>query len=676
MTSLTFAISLASDAEPGSGRGGELVDSYVPRDMHDRPVLLGSHIKGLMRARLTEISSSVGEVQPHAEDLLAACFGRFGAEGDSGALSRVRLADGRLTQQKDTLNIARTALGDLGTAATTTLRTTEAVPSGAQWTGTIDLLDAPEGGVADLAIRLALTAIEAVGGGRNRGAGACRVTIAGESRTPGALLQALAAALKTARSPEPRSAAEPAAAKALDPSAAVAWLDLTFVADGPVCCPETPEVKSNIIRSGFAIPASAVRGAIVTRLSEVDDALASACYKSDRFRAWPLLPARLLDDHDPLPWPVRVSLSHRVSKLPDEKGLYDFRDRLIESYDWRQVLAGSPLKAVDGVLLRADGGIRLWKAAQMPRSLSAHGVHWSPDDQSKRNLFTVEAMAPMVWRGLVALPAEAAQSFLDSLQKDKRVSFGKARTVRGGGVLSAAPLGSSPLDSATPAGKCAGRIFVAQSPLVLPEAWNVDVAGDALKRLAIEAGWGNVCEAHATLGIRFGWNRHTAGRLRARVCLLPGSVLLLERPLSDPTSMLLRGLGDGREAGFGAVWPHPGMAQSLYPDPMRKPPLRERGSNETGRLGFELWAAAKGRGPTASQIGAVLGLLRLQGGKEKALDFLERQEGRPERVWRVWRSVLELVRKHIQEKDSNLVAEALRMWQDLRIANRPEEDRS
>ena len=55
MANCEFTVRLTSDAEPGTGLGGEVVNELVPRDYQGRPSLPATHIKGLMRAELAEI---------------------------------------------------------------------------------------------------------------------------------------------------------------------------------------------------------------------------------------------------------------------------------------------------------------------------------------------------------------------------------------------------------------------------------------------------------------------------------------------------------------------------------------------------------------------------------------------------------------------------------------------
>ena len=254
MSDLQFTIALTSDAEHMTGMSTKELNGCVSRDHEGRPVVRASHMKGLMRHRLREISNAL--MPSLADRLEQAVFGRAGTDGDDGAPSRVHLGDACATKDIGALRITRTALDDTGTASVSTLRTNEAVPVDTEFRGHVRVDGA---GVIDIAARLSLLAVDAVGGNRRRGAGACRVRIEGDDRTPGEMLRALLEHIPTDGVPAPKTCGRPAAATELDTKAETVWLHLTFEADAPVCCPENPVVGINVIRSGFTIPASAVQ---------------------------------------------------------------------------------------------------------------------------------------------------------------------------------------------------------------------------------------------------------------------------------------------------------------------------------------------------------------------------------------------------------------------------------
>jgi hypothetical protein len=682
-------LELLRDAEPGTGLGTEVLDGVVPRDDRGLPVIPASHLKGVLRNQLESIASwiDLGAVGPNRLlPVLDALLGRGGEDGGDGQLGRFRTTDLRSASKagdRATMEIRRTALGALGTALSGSLRTTEAVRAGMSFRGRVHL-DAGLGDPLDLACRLGLMSIEAVGGSRTRGAGLCRIQVVGETRTPGALLQALELALARMPADPGHARVVPVGPRKLT-SRQTSWFRLAFVADDPVCCPETPTIGSNVIRSGPVIPASAVQGALLTLLNNVEPALASGAYADSSFRAWPLTPiAAAADSGDGTAsgFGVRVDLSHRMSKLVDDRsGGHLFFDSAIAPYAWSDAPAGSSLKSSDGVLVRgADGHVGLWRAQDLPRILRAHGVHNGPDGM--RNLFTVEALAPLAYSGLLAIPAEAGKRLQELLLQGGAVCFGKARSVRGGGRLSLISLdaGGAPWSWRLPAAQqqAEGRVFIVQSPLALPDEWQIDCAEEALARLVRESGWGELQlgdpegrgrhgGSAATIGLRFGWNRHGLGdvvgqhrRLRAKRVILPGSVVVLRRALSNIEQRLLEGLGAGREQGFGALLPHPGVATVRLP---RSPELPELRSEPWAEFGLRLWRDAGGdSGPSASQIGALA--QRVARGGAAARGYLEQLHMRPPRIWDVWKTVRDTL---LQELGNPNLGKALRAWHDLRV---------
>lgn len=663
MQRLAYTITLISDAEPGSGCGGELVDDIVPRAADGRPCIRASHLKGLMREQLEGLAARHGW-----KDLADAVCGAPADRGQEGRLGAIALTDAVAASAVAVRTLARTAVNDLGVVHGQTLRVTELLPCGSAYRGSLRI-DAEPGSVLDLAARLGLCAVSSVGGGRTRGSGACRITIEGEPRSPGQLLNALQAAIASQGLPQ-MAQRHPAPSRALSPRACLARL--VFIAESPFCCPEHPEA-GNLLRSGPGIPASAVIGALLERLDRRDSAMASAVFAAlaeRRARCWPLWPCALPPVEDPpvrLPVPVRVSLTHRMSKLPvGEPGQHLFRDEAIAPYDWREVPAHAPLKGADGFLLHGADGVRLWRAGDLPRVLTSHAVH-----SQGRNLFVVESLAPLVCSGWAWLPEDAAALLAASLRDDPWVAFGKARSVRGLGRLTLQLADERAITELARATE--GRIFIVQSPLALPDDASGDDSGAQLAALAEQDGWPVARhQCWARIGIRFGWNRLGLGatvrpgqhRLRARRCILPGSVLVLSRPLDDPWARLAAGLGSGAEAGFGALLPHPGLAMALH-QPAPSLAVLESRIDDASRAGYELWQASRDAGLSPSQVAALLA--KAEQGQARA--WLERQRQRPSRFWLRWQPLLERTRLADILQSDRAVA-ALRVWHDLAVAER------
>ena len=93
----------------GTGLGGELINELVPRDHSRRPVLLATHVKGLMRESFRHAMSSLG----WNDDLEPRVFGSPD-ETRPDVQSAFRLTDASATNGQDTLLVSRTAVEDTG----------------------------------------------------------------------------------------------------------------------------------------------------------------------------------------------------------------------------------------------------------------------------------------------------------------------------------------------------------------------------------------------------------------------------------------------------------------------------------------------------------------------------------------------------------------------------------
>lgn len=684
MPVLSFWITLTTDAELGTGLGGDIVNALVPRNHQGQLMLPGSHIKGLMRQTLRDLAASLG----WNEDIELAIFGQPDAI-TPGLESAIQLTDAvaDVSAEQTVKLVTRTAVGANGVASDGSLRTTESISAGTRFRGQLRT-NAPVGGVIDLGWRLALSAIAAVGGNRTRGSGICVVEIEGESRTPGELLVAIDHAYRSnglSSMPQGAVSAAHTSGKSYSLSSKTVVLHLELHAETPICCPEIPD-KTNVITSGFSIPASTVQGLILTRLNQRDEALATALYSSQQFRAWPMHPCWLPHPGESvprasLPVPIRVSLTHRVAKFsaPDGYQPAHFADDALdpEPYDWTKVPGGAPLKASDGVLLlMPDGTVQLWKASTMPHVLSAHGVHSDPEAGGGRNLFTVDAMAPLIWRGLIVLPADAAEALLHDLGDNPLVSVGKGRSVRGSGRLYATQVDGVPAEWQT---RTDHTVLVAQSPLLLPDRSNGKSAEAELLELAKQ--WANRNQlptpktAWANVGIRFGWNRHRNGLQKACRVALPGSVIVFDNKLDSEqlAATLLKdapGL-DGRERGFGAVSIHPGKAVALF-EPRSSVPTVRTPSEFAEAIRAVLKIARKRPLPTPSQIRAVQQRLLPPGSRETAMNYFQHQLKRTPHIWFAWEAIRNDMTDLLSRYSPPMACKALEVLADLAIAEQPE----
>ena len=670
MTRLSFKIHLLADAEPGTGLRSVCTQNYIPRNHLGQPTILASHIKGLMREELKQIEKNLALKNFCCDSILGKGGDSVQCQGKASITGPV-LAD---KGEADTFVITRTAIKpETETATDKTLRTTEALGAGTILKHGSVATDVADDSVEDLAIRLALRSISAVGGNRNRGSGRCQVEIEGETRTPGELLKAFLKAL-----PKREAVAHTSkASTTINLSGERCWLDVVFRADQPVCCPENP-TRSNSIKSGFSIPASAVMGTLLHKVNNENPALANACFSSDDFRAWPLLPCAVEGFNDSLPYPVRVSLTHKIAKHALTK---DFppeyaQDLAIEPNDACIVSADNPLKAFDGVLLRSDQGTMFWKSGDMPRIIQAHGALNSSTDSldgkvqaEGRGLYQMTSMAPMVWRGIVSVPEEMAGYVCNEWPG----AFGKHRGTMGGGRIK---IEKTDFHTHMDGDQGNPPVFIAQSPILLPRDISDKVA-DTFTCMIDK--W---CKTHGlppvekgdngplvwiSTGIRFGWNRHRNGYAGAEKVMMPGSAFRLKKlPDADKLKKALRaGLGPGRDKGLGALAMHPGKAVSIFnregedlkkkksPDSLidavkKVLPLREKTL------------------PSVSQLYELKNRLEASGA-ESAINYLAKQDGRDAHIAAAWRDIKEPLEELFKstDKDTAAAVAAVKMLTDF-----------
>lgn len=646
MSTIDYTITLTSDGEPASGFGTTLTDSLLPRDLSGNIIIPSSHIKGLMRENL---ENHIGRFIP--ESALESLFGKEG--GKTGALFHL---DNAVAQDATVLDISRTRISRFGTAAQGSLRTSEAVAVGTQFSGTVRARPNLPKPYLQL-LKLGLLSIFAIGGGRNRGSGACAVSIASEPAQPGDILRELS----TISDWSVTTAPQPASISQETDSNRPVTLKLTFTAENPICVPEIPIVKNNMIKSGFTIPASAVQGTILHRLNDLSETVATACYENEMFRAWPLNPT-ISGEH----LSFRVSLTHKISKLRDKQGRHHFEDEIIRDYEWDKIPPNSPLKSSDGVLLWDGNEVTLWKSSDMARVITAHGVvNGNRGGGQKRNLYTIEAMAPATFSGFVSMPEYAAELLKKSLKENPFVTMGKSRSIRGGGKL---VVQEKTLDSIIPGGG-SKTAFIVQSPILVPFEDAHKPFFDIITRLAQEYGFGKVEEASGTVTTQFGWNNTVHGGMLCAVAVIaPGSVFGVKEPVKDVQRKLISGIGAGRERGFGAVVLHPGIARTLHPAlPARR--KMEKIKN-FGQEGFRLWEKARAGNLSASQISRIRELVSLDA--QKAIAYLERQKNdRPETIWQRWKDVIDEMRQGITS-DPGYYARVLKVCQDLLVADKGE----
>lgn len=658
MASIKYTIRLVSDAETSSGLGSDLIDGLVARDVNGNPVIPASHIKGLMRQVVKDLPNAF--VSNERKDSLLVFFGVAGAARENSA--RFSVTDA-LSQGVATRLITRTALDEHGVAKNGSLRTNEAIAAGTSFSGYVHL--SVESDFIDLLVRYALLSVFEIGGSRNRGAGACVVSIDGENRTPGKILQDL---LKIENFSLPVNSLEK---EPVSGSKNVVYAKLTFVAQSSLCVPELPIVGNNTICSGFTIPASAVQGCILTKINSFNESVATQTFESKNFRTWPLLPVPM-DERFNECFAVRASASHKISKLAVKDDVYNFSDDIIEPYKWQGRFENAPIKSADGVLIANVNKIEsegkevvLWRSSDMARHLSAHGVVNGGAKGDEESLYTVEALAEKKFIGFMAMPEDSFIILKKALEKDSMVSMGKARTVRGLGVLSVEKIDSLPIK--TPVNEDGKEVyaFIVQSPILVDSSVESQSADEILKIMVEKSGWGTVEKASANLQIMFGWNRHKNGLQQAQRVIAAGSVFSVVSKLENLNAKLVEGIGGGKERGFGAVLPHPNIAAKRY---IPKPAQRKLASADNASLvGWSLWKASSQCGSplSASQIAQLQS--RISANKSEAVAYINAQMMRTDDIWVQWRDIVENV-KDLMQHNQVFISKALTVWHDLKVA--------
>jgi len=263
-----------------------------------------------------------------------------------------------------------------------------------------------------------------------------------------------------------------------------------------------------------------------------------------------------------------------------------------------------------------------------------------------------------------------ADEILSILQEDNYIAFGKARSIRGGGTLSVEKIN---IDNYL---KNDSKIFILQSPVSLNSVSAKTNIYEAFSNIIEESGWGNPEICFADTEIIFGWNRNRigscvedTGRLKAERVIKPGSVFKLKNPPENLYELLKKGIGKGKEKGYGAVLPHPGLSYELYEPKLVDIKLASK--DIASELAYNLYKKTEKNGPSASQIAALMAKIdNSTDESEQAIKFLEHiKEDRPLRFWKPWANV-ESDLLNIFNKHNKIAIKVLKNWQDLTVLNR------
>lgn len=677
-----FSITLHSDAQLGTGLGCENVNDHVPRGMNGRPLCPGAHLKGLMRESLLDIFGNLGLDAAIVQYVLGSSFdvGKLDAE------SEIKLTDAAADEGTGpTLLVTRTALDEYGTAKETSLRTDEAVRTGTVFRGKVlsNLLPAS---LEECVWQLGLLSIFAIGGNRNRGCGQCSVKIHDLESKPGDLLKRLVQELPNWKTPTQKSSVKA-------PEFSETWVPvrLTFRADAPVCVPATAAaVKTNVQTTDFSIPASAVRGMIIRRFEKYGSEFMDQLFESPRFLAWPLQPVGVAGECEEKlkpnsPVSIRVSLTHRAAKFTIGDALKpEFQDKAWDEDLPQNAAPKAPMKASDGVLLVRDDEScpQLWKARSMPHDIRSHGVHRNEAGNPERGLYTVDSMAPMVWRGLVLLPKNLANELIESFKTVSECAFGSRRSVQGMGEITA-EIVDEPAEWKL--SKDAQRtVFIVQSPVSIPYELHKKSADEQLHEMAKK--WLENCGVSASelnvwanTGVLFGWNVKRKGQQAPQLVILPGSVIQLQEKLSAEKIRQLLECGfflnqSDPQRGYGAVSVHPGKAVRLFE---RKPKREVLNGDELRRTITEQVLKIFSQNhhlPSPSQVRSLRKIYAVKTSQEAKEYFYAQIEN--DTTWQAWIEIKKTIDEWLKqpEKEKETVLFGLELLADLILTKNNEKN--
>ena len=503
---------------------------------------------------------------------------------------------------------------------------------------------------------------------------------------PGDLLKRLVQELPEWKTPTQKSSAKA-------PEFSETWVPvrLTFRADAPVCVPATAAaVKTNVQTTDFSIPASAVRGMIIRRFEKYGSEFMDQLFESPRFLAWPLQPVGVAGECEEKlkpnsPVSIRVSLTHRAAKFTIGDALKpEFQDKAWDEDLPQNTAPKAPMKASDGVLLVRDdeSSPQLWKARSMPHDIRSHGVHRNEAGNPERGLYTVDSMAPMVWRGLVLLPKNLANELIESFKTVSECAFGTRRSVQGMGEITA-EIVDEPAEWKL--SKEAQRtVFIVQSPVSIPYELHKKSADEQLHEMAKK--WLENCGVSASelnvwanTGVLFGWNVKRKGQQAPQLVILPGSVIQLQEKLSAEKIRELLECGfflnqSDPQRGYGAVSVHPGKAVRLFE---RKPKREVLNGDELRRTITEQVLKMFSQNhhlPSPSQVRSLRKIYAVKTSQE-AKEYFNAQI-KNDTTWQAWLEIKKTIDEWLKqpEKEKETVLFGLELLADLILTKNNEKN--
>jgi hypothetical protein len=112
---------------------------------------------------------------------------------------------------------------------------------------------------------------------------------------------------------------------------------------------------------------------------------------------------------------------------------------------------------------------------------------------------------------------------------------------------------------------------------------------------------------------------------------------------------MIRGLGEGRERGYGALRLHLGIAKDVIKGERE---IRKAQSKLKSVMLKAIEIRKRHKLPSASQIGALLSLYR-SSGEEAAFSFLRQQKDRGPRYWSSWQDIYTDLADLLGEKEAD-----------------------
>jgi hypothetical protein len=300
-------------------------------------------------------------------------------------------------------------------------------------------------------------------------------------------------------------------------------------------------------------------------------------------------------------------------------------------------------------------------------------------------------MAPIVWSGIVRVPEFAANALIETFATGHAAFFGRNRSIRGMGKLivkrmddgdKALPWNMENKDAKMP------QAVIVQSPILFDDAKRQGQSTKEIFKDFVAKNWseitGDISIHGCVEGIQFGWNRTKVEQLsqkrtgkgnRVQACrvIQPGTVIVFANGIDKGllAKCIQKGLGNGREQGFGAVALHPGKAARMFDQDKKQRHKIKSKAEEKAAIedALNIWKKHKSQLPSASQIAAIWDILCGDNNpKQNTLNYLERQKSRrTQRIWDAWEKCHKDFKDYIEKHDPQWTEKGLKLIIDMKI---------